>query len=684
MTTTAPRGTRAHARHGDVALRHGTMSPPGSARPASGARGRHRAGRRRRPRAPWSTKRLVWSLGVVGLLVWLVGGVINLAMIPGHAAKAQTELQAFRDTLKAGDSKAAAKHLSLGRLQLSQAQHSASFTPLRLAKLVPGVGTTVSDLDHLLGAADIMTTSGEDALQIYQSFSGDNSTLFHNNTFNLGAIRQAQQSAAAIEVSMGKALGELQQVKGTGPRGAMALDKRRSAEAQIASLRKEIVDLRPVMQALPSAVGAGRAKTYLVAIMNPAEMRASGGAPLSVAFVRFDKGKMSIPLKGTTSVLTQQRLGELNGKSSFDLLANDPWQVPGAPQRFVNTNFNPNWPTSAEQMIRATPTNFDVKVDGVIGLDVLAISHVLRATGPIDVKDYGTLTADNVAQKLIVDGYKMGGEDTQVAARHDVNEQLMSIMLSRFTQGGGLIGKARALGDAVPGRHMQLYFTDKRLEQLAREKNLGGAVPLPSVGNLSAVYTQNTNQSKMDVFQQRTVKETVQLHKNGSALVRRTVAITNASPPFVGKLPDQKIGYDTRWAGSLVINLMPQGARLVGSPTPSRAGDVVTVDRNKDGVDQDRRTYAQTHVMLPPGASTSVTWTYVVRHATTRHGSALRLLDYVAPQSMLNAPTLELTVLPPDGWAVQPTPGWTATGQGASLTVPMDHTAVLKLQVAPR
>ena len=32
--------------------------------------------------------------------------------------------------------------------------------------------------------------------------------------------------------------------------------------------------------------------------MNPAEMRASGGAPLSVAFVRFKDGKMSRPVQG--------------------------------------------------------------------------------------------------------------------------------------------------------------------------------------------------------------------------------------------------------------------------------------------------------------------------------------------------------------------------------------------------
>ncbi len=35
--------------------------------------------------------------------------------------------------------------------------------------------------------------------------------------------------------------------------------------------------------------------------MNPAEMRGSGGAPLSMAMVVLKNGKLTIPIKGTTS-----------------------------------------------------------------------------------------------------------------------------------------------------------------------------------------------------------------------------------------------------------------------------------------------------------------------------------------------------------------------------------------------
>ena len=633
----------------------------------------------RLPAHSWTTRRKIWSLVLVGLVVWLVGGVVEVSLLPSRAAKAQIELQAFRDDLKSGDAKAAAADLRSAKWQLARAQAAADFGPVRLAKFAPGVGATISDLDHLLAAADLMTEAGGDGLKIFQSFSGDAAPLFHNNTLDLGAIRQARDSSLAIQVSVDRALDELRQIHGRGPKGAVALDKKRSALVQVSKLQSDIATLEPVMRALPSAVGADGTKTYLVAVMNPAEMRASGGAPLSVAFVRFKNGKMTIPVKGATSDLTN-----LNQKTYFDKVLNDPWQVPGAPQRFVNTNFNPSFPVSAQQMIRAAPSNFKgIAPDGVIALDIVSIEKLLQATGPIKTAAYGDLTADNIVQELLVNGYKTENTVANIKARHDVNDQLMSIMLSRLTTGGGLIGKARALETAVPGRHLQMYFRDPRLQSLITETHLGGQVPVPSVGNLSAVYTQNTNQSKMDIFQKRTVREIVRLRSDGSAVVRRTIEISNPSPPFPGPGKDQKIGQNTRWSGSQVINLMPAGAKITTEPSPSTGKRGVTVSSIGHGVDQDGRTYTQARILLPPKASVKLVWTYVVKNAASQEGGGLRLLDYVAPQSMLQPPSFELTVIPPKGWVTQVPQGWHPSLSGVVTTTTMDTSQALTVQMAP-
>jgi hypothetical protein len=479
-------------------------------------------------------------------------------------------------------------------------------------------------------------------------------------------------SVDAIKASLVRARMELHKVSGDGYRGDETLAKRRSALGQVASLQQEIVSLGPLLDNMPAAVGAEGRKTYLVAIMNPAEMRASGGAPLSVAFVRFKDGKMSVPLTGSASGLTFTNQAfiwnRLAGKE-------DPFQPPaGEPQRFVNTNVNPSFITSGEQMVRATRANFGFKTDGVIALDVTAIGHLLDETGPIKTDFYGTLTGQNLANKLVVQAYKKGGDDASVNVRHDVNDQLMAVMLTRLTEGGGLISKARALGEAIPGRHLQMYFSDPALQEVVVAKDMAGAIPVRDTGNLTAVYTQNGNASKMDVFQQRTVRETVRLRRDGSALVRRTVQLTNDSPPFVGPGGiDLHSGYETRWATELVINLMPPGAKVTKQPTVELTRTVA------DGVDQDGHTYAKAAIVLPPGTTGSLTWEYVVPRAAVVKGPRMYLRDYVAPQAVLNIPTLELQVVAPHGWTTPVGGGWRATDRGVRTTVPMDRLKVLKL-----
>ena len=96
---------------------------------------------------------------------------------------------------------------------------------------------------------------------------------------------------------------------------------------------------------------------------------------------------------------------------------------------------------------------------------------------------------------------------------------------------------------------------------------------------------------------------------------------------------DLRRGYDTRWATELVINLMPPGARVTKQPTVELAGTVA------DGVDQDGHTYAKAAIGLPPGATGSLTWEYVVPRAAVVKGSRMYLRDYVAPQAVLNIPT---------------------------------------------
>ena len=75
-----------------------------------------------------------------------------------------------------------------------------------------------------------------------------------------------------------------------------------------------------------------------------------------------------------------------------------------------------------------------------------------------------------------------------------------------------------------------MFMKDPVLEKLALQSNAAGVVSDPHVGDWSALYTQNGNASKVDVFQQRNVLVNVNLEADGSARVTQQLTLTNATP----------------------------------------------------------------------------------------------------------------------------------------------------------
>jgi hypothetical protein len=355
----------------------------------------------------------------------------------------------------------------------------------------------------------------------------------------------------------------------------------------------------------------------------------------------------------------------------------DPFQPPlGKPQRFVNATFNPDFRVSGEQMVRATPAFFGRRTDGVVAIDVVALSKLLEVIGPIS-SEYGELTSENLVDELLVKSYSEAGGD--VVGRQARNEALMSTMLSSLMEGGQLKAKMNALLAVAPSRHVQAYFRDDRLQHLVEDRGLAGAVPNPRAGNMTAVFTQNGNGSKVDVFQQRTISQVVEVHEDGSAKVSRTVRIENATPPYTGPEPDPKFGYFTRWATNLVINVLPRGAKVVEEPTTR----VTDVERGRDQVG---RTFAQAAVTNSPGETVEVSWAYRIDDAVEKVGDAWRFKDLVVPQNTVNTEVVATTVLAPEGWTtrrVDDSQLWYTANNMGMLQIPVSTPTVFQLDLVP-
>nr|WP_269205253.1 DUF4012 domain-containing protein [Motilibacter aurantiacus] len=410
-------------------------------------------------------------------------------------------------------------------------------------------------------------------------------------------------------------------------------------------------------------VGEGGAKDYLLAILNPAEMRASGGAPLTVATMRLDEGALSIPQKNATgSIRWPNALPKgpndpstpwVNPPLPWEPVADDPitpklkGEAQGIP--FVNSNVNPDFRVAGENMARAWEGGTGQKVDGVIALDIAAVRELLRSTGPVTSAAYGEVNDVNIVQRLLADAYY----EQDDVARAGLNLALMTAVVDRLSQGEGLLDKVKALAAAAPSRHLQVWFRDPTAQQMAADNGFGGAVADPSSGDHIAVFAQNGNESKVDVFAQRTIDEVVRLQEDGSATVTRTITLRNTARAVLPESLNRKRGYRTAWSWVGLTHLLPEGAEVLTPPgRPAGAvGDAQT------GVDQAGRPYwSQVVEVAPEGYATQVLEFRIPKAAEITDGG-MRLTLTLDPDNGLNPVRSRTVVLPPAGWQAVAAPG---------------------------
>ena len=418
--------------------------------------------------------------------------------------------------------------------------------------------------------------------------------------------------------------------------------------------------LNSVAPVLPDALGANGVKRYLIAIGNQAEMRASGGAPLSLIMIEFEDGRISIPIKGQTST---QLFPPINasvrwfGPGLNPFFAQNPRSNP-----FVVTNTHPNFVYSGREMAQAWSGTWDnpsyPEVDGVVTMDLTAIGAVLQATGPVQSDVYGEVTADQIGQILLVDAYADFGQD-QAQARQDANQQLLDTLLTRVLSGSDLVPAAQAIASTAPGRHFQLWMRDQALAQLAVDSGSAGFVDSPPTGDWSAVYTQNGNQSKVDVFQQRNVLVTANLQPDGSATVTQQVTITNATPADRPEGPPERVGYETMWLKNAYIMYVPDRAQNFSVNYPTgfnvRPFKGHAFQQLGSGWVDDGFGNPMIRVVgwTPPGGQSAVSVTYTLP-ADTFISPDTNQLEYTLlaePQSLFIDSTLTVQVTGPQGYS---------------------------------
>jgi len=604
-----------------------------------------------RRRSPSSSRRLLRPSTIIGGL-FLVVVVLSLLALPflkapGHAQQAKADLEAAKVALTAGKFKKAELSIESARRNVDEMQGSVQGIGGDIWRLMPVLGSPLSDVRHLGNALDDLTSVAEIAVATAPELDGQDGTLFVDGKVDLPTLGRLTDDVGTMSTRLSSAESELTQVGDeqivVGSRLAEARD---AALEQITALGDGIETLSPVLDVLPGMLGSENERKYLIAMLNPSELRYSGGAVLALSTLTTQDGRFDV--------------GEaFDSSESPAFFRPFYWlKVKGNPfhrgrQSAQTATYAPSWPVAGNELLNAFRSLRGRPGAGVIAVDTVALGRLLEFTGPITVSGYPPLTADNFVYET-VGNYDAHPDPLE---RRALNKALAPSFTEALLSPDDVVAKLTVLHDLAQARHFAVYFRNP--EPQAAFASLGLTGDLPDTDqDYIGVFNQNTNVSKADYWQRRSVVSDVVLAADGSARTRLRITVHNDSPPPApGAFNQRGQSYTTRWNGMSLAAFLPTGAEV----TAARLNDktVPFTRRQYFG-----RPFVRRTIEFPPQSRKTYELVYDVPSAATVDDDGL--LTYrldLTPQGMVIPQAVTVRVQFPKGYDVRDLPeGWQANG----------------------
>ncbi len=300
-------------------------------------------------------------------------------------------------------------------------------------------------------------------------------------------------------------------------------DKRLSTE-----LKDTYSKLLSFSEVIPTILGFGETKNYLLLFQNSDELRPTGGFIGSI-------GDLSVK-NGEASSIVVQDVYELDGQLRNHI------EPPFIVRRYLqphlylrDSNFYLNFQEAASKSAAIYFLETNKKPDAVIAINLQVLKSILDVTGPVKLITYNTtVTSDNVSEFLhgtIKDGFFPGS-----TGKRDVLNALFTELLKKSANNPEFnIKIAKIIPDLLEQKDIQVSFSDNNIQKLFSANLYAGELNDTRIKNQKlipdylAVNEANIGVNKVNRYVSREIeyKALLGISKLSSKV---TLYLTNASP----------------------------------------------------------------------------------------------------------------------------------------------------------
>lgn len=542
-----------------------------------------------------------WALGLILMLA-----VVALGWVGVRGAIAADSLRSAKDSASdvvanIADPEAAAAAIQEVADDAASAHALTSDPVWRLVELTPWLGPQLAAVSTIAAAADDVAAEALSPLAEVASTLPADAFRPSGGKVELEGFIAVQDAAAQSADAMATANESLDRIS-TATLVSPLRDIVNEVTTTFAETKSATEALANASVLLPAMLGADGARNYLMLFQNNAEWRSLGGINGAMALLRTDGGAME--LMGTDA-------GSNFAKSNTSVLPLSDevmaiyGQRPG--QWMQNVTQVPDFSVSASLAREMWAMRHGLEVDGVISMDPVAMSYILRATGPVELPSGDTITSENAVPLLLNEVYLRYDTADQDAFFADATSAVFAALTSGAVDPSKLL---EALALAGNERRLLLWSAHAEDQELLADTTLVGSLPITDSKTTSfGVFVNDGTGSKMDYYhalETSVTWESCTIDAAGTAHGAATLisTISNNAPADAANLPAYvtAAGWygvpagSTRTVGYIYV---PEGFELIDAKMSDGTGF-------SGGMHQQRQVLSF-DVLLAPGESVTAT-----------------------------------------------------------------------------
>lgn len=499
---------------------------------------------------------------LVIVALFLFGGLGYLLFRTAVTAKEATleqvesgyaDLALAADLLKSKQYEGASRHFASAEQSFAQAEATLSFPGSILidaTRFIPGLSRLASG-KHAIEAGHDFARAGQPLSKLVEGVSLSKEAYAQGEKISLlDLLAQAKDPLNQARVSLEQASEELSLVR-LNDIPEERQEKFLAVRTALPTLLSLLSGFEKNEQLIQELLGGNGPRTYLFLLQNNQEMRATGGFIGTYALLDVNDG--------VVRRFFVDGIFNPDGQLKENIVPPKPLQKISAGWSLHDSNWFPDFPTSAEKAIFFYEKTGGPTVDGVVTLTPVIMQKLLAVIGPITLPQYGlTVDADNfipvIQEQVEVKYDKEENKPKQVLS--DLSELLIEKVFA--LQDRKTLGRiAESLVEGINEKHILFYARHPETEKLIDEVGWSGRVLDTPKDYLSVIHS-NINGYKTDGVIDESIKHEAEIQDDGSVIDTVTIVRTHRG----GDTP-----YDwwNKVNADYVRVYVPQGSTLLSS-----------------------------------------------------------------------------------------------------------------------